>query len=251
MELALQFWSIVLNNLLTKPLHYQFLYAIYYCCFPSEWRIHCIIPIFKTGNKNCVSNYRSISLLCIVSKILEHIINDEVASSIFDHISTCQFGFIKGRSTLQKLLIFLKHIYEHGTQTDVIYLDFSKVFDHVPHNILLLKLWKIGITGNLWWWFKSYLNDWDRYQCVCLNSSYSALLPVLSGVPQGFILGPLLFLVYINDLFLSIHHSSALSFADNTKLFKLIFELADSVKLSGRSHFSSSLVTWLSGFYHQ
>jgi len=66
---------------------------------------------------------------------------------------------MKGRSTIQQLLIFLKHIYEHGTQTDVIYLDFSKAYDRVPHNILLLKLWKIGITGNLWWWFKSYLND--------------------------------------------------------------------------------------------
>jgi len=122
---------------LTKPLHCLFSYAIYYCCLPSEWQIHCIIPIFKTGNKNCVSNYRPISLLCIVSKILKHIINEKVTSSVFDHISTSQFGLMKGHSTLQQLL---KHIYEHGTQTDVIYL---KAFDRVPHNILLLKLWKI------------------------------------------------------------------------------------------------------------
>ena len=82
-----------------------------------------------------------------MSKVLEHIIHEKVTKSISSHISTSQFGFMKGRSTLQQLLIFLKDIYEHKTQTDVIYLDFSKAFDRVPHNELLLKLWQIGITG--------------------------------------------------------------------------------------------------------
>ena len=120
------------------------------------------------------------SALC---QVLKRIIYDKVINFIFDCISTSQFGFMKGCSTLQQLLIFLKHIYEQKTQTDVIYLDFSKAFYRVPHNLLLLKLWRIGITGDLWWWFKSYLNN--RFQCVRLNSSYSTLLPVLSGVPQG------------------------------------------------------------------
>jgi len=88
---------------LTKPLHYVFSYAIFYCCLPSEWQIHCIIPIFKTGSNNSVSKYRPIPLLCIVSKTLKRIINDKVSSAILDHISTRQFGFMKGRSTLQQL----------------------------------------------------------------------------------------------------------------------------------------------------
>ena len=84
-------------------------------------------------------------------------------------------------------------------------------------NELLLKLWQIGITGKLWWWFKCYLNN--RFQCVHLNGSYSTLLPVLSGISQGSILRPLLLLVYTNDLFSSIHHLKALSYADDTKRY--------------------------------
>ena len=103
----------------------------------------------------------------------------------------------------------------------MIYLDFSKAFDRVPHNLLLLKLWQISITGDLWWWFKSYL--YNRFQCVCLN-----ITPCLI---RGVSLDHSCSLVYINDLFQSIHHSNALSFADDTKLFKLIFVLLDSLKL--------------------
>ena len=103
-------------------------------------QIHCIVPIFKVVNKNSVSNYRPISLICIVSKVLKCIIYDKVINSIFDCISTSQIGFMKGHSTLQQLLIFLKHMYEQKHQTDMIYLDFSKAFDQVPHNLLLLKL---------------------------------------------------------------------------------------------------------------
>ena len=217
------------------------------CCLPSEWQIHCIIPIFKAGNKNSVSNYRPISLLCIVSKVFECIIYNKVINSIFDHISTSQFGFLKGHSTLQQL--FLKRIYEQKTQTDVIYLDFSKAFNRVPHNLLLLKLWQIGITGDRWWWFKPYLYNW--FQCVCLNSSYSTFLPVLTGVPQGSILGPLLFLVYINDLFLSIHHSNALSFADDTKLFKpiaifLIYLTPSNFRMTSTLYLIDLMTTYLS-----
>ena len=153
---------------LVKPLHYLFSYAIHYYSLPSEWQIHCITPIFKSDDKNSATNYRPISLLCVASKVLERILYNKVIASISNAISMCQFGFMKGCSTLQQLLIFLNSIHEHcKIQTDVIYLDFAKAFDRVPHNELLLKLWKIGITGNLWLWFRSYLNN--RQQCVRLN----------------------------------------------------------------------------------
>ena len=144
---------------LTKPLQYSFSQSIWHYSLPAEWKIHCITPIFKSGNKNSVTNYRPISLLCIISKVLERLIYNKVIACIYTSISTHQFGFMKGYSTLQQLLIFLNSIHEHSkAQTDVIYLDFAKAFDRVPHNELLLKLWRIGITVDLWWWFKSYLN---------------------------------------------------------------------------------------------
>ena len=109
----------------------------------------------------------------------------------------------------------------------------------MSHSILLNKLWSIGITGALWTWFKDYLSN--RYQTVIINNCYSNLLPVVSGVPQGSILGPLLFLVYINDMLSYVHHSHFLKFADDTKCFLHISTLSD---YSALQEDISALFTW-------
>ena len=119
--------------------------------------------------------------------------------------------------------------YDMSSQTDIIFLDFKKAFDSVPHDELLLKLRKIGISGILWFWFRAYLES--RKKCVCINGQFSDFLPVLSGIPQGSIIGPLLFLVYINDLPTSVSNSSVLIFADDTKCYSGISSMQESTLL--------------------
>ena len=152
------------------------------CSFPSEWKTHKITPVFKKGDQSAVANYRPISLLCILSKVLESIVFSKILPFVYPLISHCQFGFMKGRSCASQLLSFLSGVYQSVDDkkpTDVIYLDFKKAFDMVPHNELLCKLWMLGITGPLWQWFKGYITDRKHY--VYIKSASSSYLPVLSG----------------------------------------------------------------------
>ena len=149
-------------------------------CIPFEWKVHCITPIHKSGDKSIVSNYRPIALLSCVSKVLERLIYDNIIDYVSPFISSCQFGFVHGRATLQQLLIFLLDIFHNiddKLQTDAIYLDLCKAFDSVPHDKLLIKLYFMGITGELWVWFKEYLSS--RSQCVSINGTRSNTPPVI------------------------------------------------------------------------
>jgi len=134
-------------------------------------------------------------------------------------ISTNQFGFRKYHSTVQRLLLFLNKVTSYidsKSRCDTKYLDFSKAFDSVPHNGLLVKLWRIGVTNNVWYWLREYL--YDRKQCVSINGCYSNLLPVMSGVPQGTTLGPLLLVLYVNDIPFNRMYSSVSLFAQHTNV---------------------------------
>ena len=222
---------------LFKPIHYLFVLSITKHCLPTEWRFHLIAPVYKSGDKSSVKSYRPISLLCIISKVLEKIIYNKIIPFVSNSISSSQFGFRKNHSTMQQLLFFLESIYKSfgsNAQTDVIYLDFKKVFDSVAHGELLVKLWSFGITGSLWNWFRGYLSS--RMQCVTLNHCISDLLPVVSGVPEGSILGPLLFLIFVNDLPMSVTASSIFLFADDTKCLLPVKTFSDCLSLQRDLH---------------
>ena len=153
----------------------------------------------------------------------------KIIDFINNSISFFQLGFLKGCSTLQQMLLLFNAILSSDSQVHVIYLDFQKAFDSVAHNELLLKLWNFGICDNLWHWMRAYLSCCQQY--VSVGQSRSGVLPVLSGIPQGSILGPLLFLIFINDLPSALSSSLVLLFADDAKCFMSVSSQSDCLLL--------------------
>ena len=198
---------------------------------PQEWKKANITPVFKKGDKQCVSNYRPISLLCTASKVMERCLFNHLYPSVETKIHPLQHGFMKGRSCNSQLLKVYHSIasaLDRGGQVDIVYLDFTKAFDCISHELLLYKLEHFyKISGNLLLWVKDYLSN--RSQRVTLESESSTWLPVLSGVPQGSILGPLMFLLYIDDLPSAVSCCTTALFADDSKCFKEISSPTDCI----------------------
>ena len=202
---------------------------------PKEWKTANVVPIFKKGEKSKAENYRPVSLTSVTCKMLEHI----VCSSIMRHLDMhkilhdAQHGFRKRRSCESQLILTVqdlaKNIDNRG-QTDLILLDFSKAFDKVPHKRLLYKINYYGVRNSTLWWIGDFLGG--RTQQVLLEGVTSSTAPVQSGVPQGSVLGPLLFLLFINDLPDAVSEGSAVRlFADDCALYRDIKSAADAIQL--------------------
>ena len=218
-----------LTEQLCLPLSIIFKESMKTSIIPKQWKLARVSAIHKKGSKKMASNYRPVSITSIVCRTMEKILRDNMASFLVENnlLSNYQFGFIKGRSTTLQLLNVLNdwtQTIESKNFTDCIYMDYQKAFDKVPHNRLISKLKAYKFNAELLDWVQSYLKD--RSQFVEVNGKQSMWLPVTSGIPQGSVLGPLLFLLYINDLPDNID-SSVYMYADDTKLYREIREPRD------------------------
>ncbi len=189
---------------------------------PAAWREAIITPIFKKGSRNEAKNYRPVSLTSCVCKVMEAIIRDALMTYMESEnlLLKSQYGFRPGYSCSLQLLEyfdFITQALDEGDNVHSVYLDCQKAFDSVPHSHLLAKLSAYGIKGHLHNWLKSFLSN--RYQTVRVRTNMSPRQEVLSGVVQGSVIGPLLFLIYVNDIDDFIIGANLLKFADDLKLF--------------------------------
>uniref|UniRef100_A0A803JB19 Reverse transcriptase domain-containing protein n=1 Tax=Xenopus tropicalis TaxID=8364 RepID=A0A803JB19_XENTR len=239
-----------LSDVIAKPLCIIFQDLLRSGMVPRDWRIANVVPLFKKGMRTGCSqpeNYRPVSLTSVVGKILEGVIRDMVLEYIVVHntISLCQHGFMRNRSCQTNLVAFYQEVSRNldaGMAVDVIYLDFAKAFDTVPHRRLMIKLRNIGLEHNICNWIENWLKD--RLQRVVVNGTFSNSTSVVSGVPQGSVLGPLLFNLFINDLEVGIESTVSI-FADDTKLYKTISSMQDAATLqSDLTKLESRAANW-------
>ena len=211
---------------------------------PQDWRDAHVSPIHKKGSRTNCGNYRPVSLTSQIVKLLERVFQDHLLKhiSLNKTISCHQHGFQSRCSCISQLIECLNDwtdSLDNSLSTDVIYLDFAKAFDTVPHKRLTHKLRAYGIRGKILTWIKNFLSH--RRQKVVLHNGNSSWENVISGVPQGSILGPILFLLYVNDI-PSIVSSTAKMFADDTKLYCPVKTIDDCQQLQSDLNSLSKLV---------
>ena len=235
-DLSAKALKVAIDSILT-PLTHLCNLSIQSGEIPKQLKIAKITPIFKSGDKALFINYRPISVLPTISKIFERLIYNRIFEYLEKHeiLYENQFGFRKGRSTNMALTILIDKLHtamDHNFFSLGVYLDLSKAFDTVDHSILLQKLQFYGIRGVAFNWLKNYLSD--RQQYVVYNGVKSDMGKINCGVPQGSILGPLLFLLYVNDMHNACRSSFIMLFADDTNIFvsgKSILEIEQTINV--------------------
>ena len=205
---------------LSVAAYYLFMSIITSCTWPACWIRALSTPIHKSGPTSNIENYRPISIMPKLSLIFERILFDHIYPRIRCHISSRQYGFMSRRSTCTQLIDFLDTVYQSidiNIEVTSVYFDYRKAFDSVSHDKLLSKMAYMGFDEPFLKLFRSYLTD--RLQAVKINDAVSSFMPVTSGVPQGSVLGPLLFLIFINDLPDCLEWSEPYLFADDLKIY--------------------------------
>lgn len=200
--------------------------------FPQTWKLSYISPFFKGGDQSDVNNYRPINKYKVFAKMMDFLIYTKLLPYFRKYIVPQQHGFLESRSTVTNLSVYTEYItsqMNNSNVVDSVYIDFTRAFDLVNFSLLLKKLRAYGVFGDLFLWFESFLNG--RQQMVKIKNFTSTLIEVLSGVGQGTHLGPLLFLIFINDITQSIKYCEISLFADDTKIYRAIESSLDAMNL--------------------